>query len=181
MPSLHLLHPEVATPERFAPFGALIGAAPGAARATTFYNDSVQLWDIPGLVTDSDACISVARIHPRTPAVRWMERHFRHTQAFLPLNDEPFAMVLAPPNAANVPDPDSVRAFWFPRGQGVLLGIGTWHEFPFALAGSVDIAVFLRNETNQNLDVVENGEAVGGDLEKRDIQARLGLTFTIAT
>ena len=99
----------------------------------------------------------------------------------MPLNDEPFAMVVAPPNDGKVPDPESVRAFWFPRGQGVLLGIGTWHEFPFALSGPVDVAVFLRNETNQNLEVVETGEAMGGDLEKRDIEARLGLTFTIAS
>jgi ureidoglycolate lyase len=53
--------------------------------------------------------------------------------------------------------------------------IGTWHEFPFALNRPVDMIVILRNETNRDLDQLENDEAAGEDLEKRNIKARLGV------
>lgn len=69
------------------------------------------------MITDSDACKSVARIHPWQHRAAWMERHFRHIQVFMPLNDEPFALVVAPPNDRKVPDPESVRAFRLPRNQ----------------------------------------------------------------
>jgi ureidoglycolate lyase len=170
---------EVATATSFAPFGALVAADTRAGRGTSFYDDAVRLWDIPGMVTDADACVAVARIRKRPGIVRWMERHFLHTQIFMPLNGEPFAMVLAPPNDGNAPDPRTIRAFRFDGRQGVMLAVGTWHEFPFALAGDADIAVFLRSETNANLDVVEDGEAVGGDLEKRDIARRLGVRYIL--
>ncbi|WP_394728502.1 ureidoglycolate lyase [Altererythrobacter sp. GH1-8] len=168
-----------ATETNFAPFGRLIRPDESAGRGTKFYNDAVAVWDIPGMVTDADATISVARAHSRPMSVIWMERHFKHTQVFMPVNGEPFHLVVAPPNDKHVPDIDDVRAFTFDGKAGVMLNLGTWHEFPFAIDRAADIAVFLRRETNANLEAFENGEAIGGDLEKRNIQTRLGVEFVI--
>lgn len=169
----------VADETNFAPFGRLIRPDESAGRGTRFYDDAVSVWDIPGVVTDEEATISVARTRPRPMSVIWMERHFKHTQCFMPVNGAPFHLVVAPPNDANVPDIDQVRAFTFDGKAGVLLHLGTWHEFPFAIERDADIAVFLRRETNANLEAFENGEAIGGDLEKRNIQTRLGVEFVI--
>jgi ureidoglycolate lyase len=57
--------------------------------------------------------------------------------------------------------------------------IGTWHEFPFALDAPADMVIVLRNETNRNLDAIEDGEAVGEDLEKRSIARRFGVTLRV--
>ena len=57
--------------------------------------------------------------------------------------------------------------------------VGTWHEFPFALESTADMVVVLRNETNRNLDAIADGEAVGEDLEKRNIGKRFGLRLTV--
>lgn len=168
-----------ASEENFAPFGRLIRPDESAGRGTKFYDDAVAVWDISGMVTDEEATIAVARTHPRPKSVIWMERHFKHTQIFMPVNGEPFHLVVAPPNKANVPDLDAVRAFTFDGKSGVMLDLGTWHEFPFAIDRSADIAVILRRETNANLEAFENGEAIGGDLEKRNIQTRLGVEFVI--
>lgn len=174
------LEPVAASETNFAPYGKLIRPDESAGRGTKFYDDKVAVWDIPGMVTDDDATISVARTHPRPMSVIWMERHFKHTQVFMPVNGEPFHLVVAPPNESNVPDVGAVRAFTFDGKAGVMLDLGTWHEFPFALDRAADIAVFLRRETNANLEAFENGEAIGGDLEKRNIQTRLGVEFTIS-
>lgn len=174
------LTPVPATDESIAPYGRLIRAGEDTGRQTRFYNDAVSLWNVPDMVTDDDACVSVARIAPRPMSVIWMERHFKHTQIFMPLNGAPFHVVLAPPNEDNVPDAEAVQALSFDGSAGLMLHLGTWHEFPFAVDRDVDVAVFLRKETNANLDAFENGEAIGGDLEKRNVQTRLGVEFVIS-
>ena len=61
-----------------------------------------------------------------------------------------------------------------------MMHLGTWHEFPFALESAADMVVILRNETNRNLDAVADGEAVGEDLEKRNMKRRYGVTLRFA-
>ncbi len=175
-----LLEAQLATAESAAPFGRLIGAAAaGSGRGTRFYGDAIEFWDVPGFRSDEDTCLSVARVQPREPRVLWMERHFKHTQAFISLDGQSFVVVVAPPNQSNAPDPAAVRALQVPAGCGLQLHIGTWHEFPFAIAKPLDLLVILRNETNRNLEVIEDGEAVGEDLEKRSIERRLGVSFVV--
>jgi ureidoglycolate lyase len=173
------LEPVLADNSNIRPFGRLIQPDKSPGRQTSFYDDAVDIWDIPGMVTDHEACIAVARVRPRPKSVIWLERHFRHTQIFMPLNGAAFEMVLAPPNNEPLPDPEAVMAFRFDGTAGILLDIGTWHEFPFAAEEVAEIGVFLREETNSNLEAIENGEATGGDLEKRNVQVRLGIEFVI--
>ena len=173
------LEPIPATDETISPYGRLIRADEASGRHTKFYDDAVTVWDVPGMVTDEQSSIAMTRVSPRPMSVTWLERHFKHTQVFMPLNGAPFHIVMAPPGGDMVPDPDTVQALSFDGSAGLMLHIGTWHEFPFAIDRDVDIAVFLREETNANLDAFENGEAIGGDLEKRNIQTRLGIEFAI--
>ncbi len=175
---LRRLEVEPATAAALAPYGALVGAdASRPGRDGGFYGEKVQLWSPGTLVNDADATLSVARIHPRAPEVIWMERHFKHTQTFIPLGGAPFIAVLGAPTAGPQPDPATVRAFRFDGSSGIMLHIGTWHEFPFAVRGYADVVVLLRRETMSNLEVRENDEAIGGDLEKRNLEARLGFAF----
>lgn len=169
---------ENADAQLIAPYGRLIAAdAARAPRTSAFYGAKVELWSQEGYSTDADSCLSVARVHPRPNEVIWMERHFKHTQTFVSLGSRPFVMVLGAPTADGAPDPTNVRALLFDGTAGFMLHIGTWHEFPFAVDASSDMLVILRNETNRDLEVRENDEALGGDLEKRNLRARLGFGF----
>jgi ureidoglycolate lyase len=171
---------EDATAGSVAPFGELLGVGRGRPSVQTrFYEDAVELVEKAPFVSDADTCLSIARVRPRPLQVIWMERHFKHTQVFLPLNREPYIVVVAPPGEAALPDLDRVRAFRFAGDCGFMMHIGTWHEFPFALEAPADMVVVLRNETNRNLDAVADGEAVGEDLEKRSIVRRFGVTLRI--
>lgn len=172
------LEVETATPANVAPYGVLFGAqGDSAPRHSAFYGDAVELWTPGQFQSDADTCLSLARVHPRGNEVIWMERHFKHTQTFIPLGGAPFIVVLGTPTRGNTPDPATVRALRFDGHAGFMMHIGTWHEFPFAVNESADMIVVLRNETNRDLEVRENDEAIGGDLEKRNMRARLGLTF----
>jgi ureidoglycolate lyase len=171
---------EDATPEAIAPYGALIGAGLGAGRGTGFYDDAVMLYDTPRFASDADTCLSVARVSRRAGEVRFLERHFKHTQAFLPLNGAPYAVVVAPPTpSCDVPELAAVRAFRFRGDRGFMMHVGTWHEFPFALVDPVDLVIVLRNETNRDLQAVANGEAAGEDLQKRNVEQRFGAVLRV--
>jgi ureidoglycolate lyase len=109
----------------------------------------------------------------------WLERHFLHTQAFIPLGGKPFAMILAPPSEGDLPDLDRAAAFVFAGDQGLAMHVGTWHEFPLAIEDGTDIVVLLRRQTVQDLARREGNEASGPDLEKRDLEARFGLRLAV--
>lgn len=110
-----------------------------------------------------------------------MERHPKHTQAFISLNSRPFVAVFAPPSETELPDIDKVEAFLFDGQSGFVMKKNTWHEFPFALFDNTHLVVVLRREATNGLttDNVFKNEAVGPDLVKRDIEARFGLRFHI--
>ena len=123
--------------------------------------------------------LSLASVTPRPGRVHYMERHFLHTQTFIPLRGKPFVLVMAPPGDRDLPDLDLVRAFYFDGSAGFLMHIGTWHEFPFALQADTDLVVILSAQTTLDLkNRSEDGsEASGPDLQKLDIAARTGVVL----
>ncbi|MET0364557.1 MAG: ureidoglycolate lyase [Sphingobium sp.] len=172
---------ERATAEALAAFGALIGGPPDeSARLSNFYDQAVMVQKSP-FQSALPVEISVCTIEPRALRVRWMERHFQHTQAFLPLGGKPFVMVLAPPTEDDLPDPDAVRAFLFDGSAGFLLHIGVWHEFPFAVEPNTQVAVLLTKEATQGLsrDNMVGTEGYSADLEKKDMAIRLGMEWEV--
>jgi ureidoglycolate lyase len=111
--------------------------------------------------------------------VRWMERHFKHTQGFISLNHKPFVVVLAPPNDDNTPDLDKVEAFRFDGTTAFFMKVGTWHEFPFTLQDDTNVIGVLRQEPTDGLvkDNVIQDEASSPDLDRKDLQHRFNVTL----
>jgi ureidoglycolate lyase len=175
--SFRTLKVEPVTRESFAPYGKLVGAGEGTLRTSDFYGHKVELWSPGQFVSDDQTTLSAARIYQRPLEVIWMERHFKHTQSFIPVGGRPFVAVLGAPTSTPHPDPETVRAFYFDGSAGAMLHLGVWHEFPFAVTASADVIVVLRKETQQNLEQKENNEAIGDDLEKRNLKMRLGFGF----
>jgi len=162
----------LATPESVAGFGQLLGRSAGTGTPSRFLEDAVELRKPVQFISDDTTVLSLATVQPRELTVRWIERHHRHTQTFIPLGGRPFVLALARPTAGDVPRPEDVHAFLFDGTAGFTMSIGTWHEFPFALAPDTDIVVILRSETNADLRNVRDGEAEGADLDKRDLTRR---------
>jgi ureidoglycolate lyase len=169
---------EPATPESIAPFGEIVGGAGTPVIPSSAFYSEVQSYR-PLFVSDEEAEMSLCTVKRRPLQVRYMERHFKHTQVFLPLAGRPFVAVLAPPTETDMPDIDQARAFLFDGTAGLSMHIGTWHEFPFALFDDTQIVVLLRREATRGLqkENIVNGEGVSGDLDKKDIVRRLGLTL----
>lgn len=172
-----------ATAEALAPYGVLLGPErPRSQHIGDFYRGAVAVHEPVAFVSDDDTCLSLTTVQPRPLEIEYLERHFKHTQTFIPLAGKPFVAVLGTPGDDEMPDLDRLEAFRFDGSSAFCMHIGTWHEFPFALEANTQLLVILRNETTRNLaaDNVVDGEAHGGDLDKKNLIKRSGSRIRVA-
>lgn len=169
--AIHRLVPAPAEPDALAEFGWAIASVPSIpARPLNFYPGVLRM-PAP-FVSDDQTELTLVRLARRPFEVVYLERHFRHTQVFLPLGGRPYVLVLASPRFDDLPPPAALRAFRFAGDCGFCLRLGCWHEFPFAIEDDSDMVVVLRRETYKDLQRVENDEAAGADLDKRNFRRR---------
>jgi len=165
-----------ATPENVQPFGQLIGddvANPGLG--IPFYQGRVLEGQNIDFQYTGRAVIRTAKILPGYPPVLWLERHMRMTQLFVGLGQEPFIMVMAPPNHPKAaPDLDKVQALRFPAGHGLLLHLGTWHDFPIACERPVVVLTANSEEVVEALASMKDAHEMNqGDVFKISLPQRL--------
>ncbi|MCW8832610.1 MAG: ureidoglycolate lyase, partial [Colwellia sp.] len=84
--------------------------------------------------------------------INMMERHPLGSQAFMPLGQNPYLIVVAPAGAFN---PDNIEVFIANSTQGVNYHKGTWHHFCLALGSESDFLVIDRGGEGDNCDVLE--------------------------
>jgi len=172
-----------ATPENFAPFGTILGAGPspkasadsGAQRyaALRVSNPSANF------TSDDDTCMIVISYNPRAFECEFMERHYKHTQVFIPLGGKPLVGFFAPPNDSEEPDLDKVVALRFDGSAGFVMHKGTWHEQPFPIEPETNAICVLRKETVRELKPVPGSrECHGQDIDKLDLKERHNMIFT---
>jgi len=86
---------------------------------------------------------------PLPITIRMMERHPKSSQAFYPLGDEPYLVVVAPPGQL---DPAKIEVFVASASQGVNYHRGTWHHYSLATGGVSDFLVIDRIADDENCD-----------------------------
>ena len=77
-----------------------------------------------------------------------MERHPLGSQAFYPLHERPFPVVVAPPDTT--PDPEDIRIFMTNGRQGVNFHPGVWHHYQLTLEQDSDYIVIDRGGAGEN-------------------------------
>jgi len=173
---------KAATPESVAPYGQILGPNDSVKPLPIdFYGGALTVRRVVDFIFDEQNEMPLVTVNRRPMEVRWMERHFKHTQTFIPLSGCPFVVVMAPPNDQELPDLDQVEALLFDGSGGFTMKIGTWHEFPFPLNDGSNLIVILRREATEGLmkDNVVQDEALSPDLDKKDLQARKKLIYEI--
>jgi len=95
--------------------------------------------------------INLFRAQPRALPIEidMMERHPLGSQAFLPLTQVSYVVVVAPRGAF---DPAQMRAFWTEGWQGVNYAKGVWHHPLIALERVSDFVVLDRGGAESNCD-----------------------------
>jgi ureidoglycolate lyase len=179
---VRVLKVKPATAAALKPYGEVLGYDPAVPpMQIDFYDGKAKVRRVVNFVSDGQTEMPVVTLQRRPLEVRWMERHFKHTQAFISLGSKPFIGVFAPPNNKETPDLDKVEAFLFDGNAGFVMHVGTWHEFPFAMLDDTNLVVILRKEATDGLirDHVVQDEAHGPDLDKKDLLARFHTTFKL--
>jgi ureidoglycolate lyase len=145
---MRLIHPEPLTAKAFAPFGDVLEAT-GDFRLINAglcqrYHDRAALDFGP----EGRAGISIFNAEPRAlPYVfDLIERHPDGSQAFIPMTQHPFLIIVAP-------DPQAQpRAFLTNGAQGINLYRGTWHGVLTPLHDPGIFAVIDRIGDTPNLE-----------------------------
>lgn len=142
------------TPEAFAPFGDVIDTRtadyfPINAGRTRRYHDLAR---VETLGEEAHTLISIFVSQPvDTPlTLDFLERHPQGSQAFMPLHEERFLVVVAPPG--DEIDPGAVCAFVTDGRQGVNYRAGTWHAIQSVLDREGEFLVVDRGGKGNNCD-----------------------------
>ncbi|MPW17211.1 ureidoglycolate lyase [Paraburkholderia sp. CNPSo 3157] len=144
---------EPLTREAFAPFGDLIELE-GAKQIPINLGTTIRYHDLAKVdVADQDGrtLVNLFRGQPRVLPfeVKMLERHPLGSQAFIPLNDKPYLVVVAP---AGLLDESKIRAFVTSGWQGVNYAKAVWHHPLIALGEVSDFIVVDRGGEGLNLN-----------------------------
>ncbi|WP_017429689.1 ureidoglycolate lyase [Vreelandella jeotgali] len=145
---------EPLTADAFAPFGDVIDVRTSDSFAinsglTQRHHDLAR---VETLGDNAHPLISIFVSQPiSTPLeLAFLERHPQGSQAFMPLHEERFIVVVAPPG--DTINPDDVRAFVTDGRQGVNYGVGVWHAIQSVLEREGEFLVVDRGGDGNNCD-----------------------------
>ncbi|MGB0937891.1 MAG: ureidoglycolate lyase [Colwellia sp.] len=157
-----IIKPKALTAEAFAAFGDVIEVSPNENNFpindgfTQRYHDLAKV-DVSDSDEEGDAGHTLINIFRSTPlaqpiAIEMMERHPLGSQAFIPMGDNPYLVVVAPPGDFNF---EQIEVFIAKASQGVNYHKGTWHHFCLALRSESDFLVVDRGGKGHNCDVLK--------------------------
>jgi len=141
------------TSTAFAPFGEVIEME-GAHNFPINAGKCTRYHDLANVETTGDKArpmISLLRgePYPLPLELTMVERHPLGSQAFIPLSEYPFLVVVAEETAAGPGEP---LAFRTSPGQGVNINRNVWHGILTPLDGVSDFAVIDRGGEGVNLE-----------------------------
>jgi len=158
---MRTLRPEPLSAAAFAPFGDVVELA-GARQIPINEGTTIRFHDLAGvdvLAEGGRTLINLFRAQPREEPVllSLMERHPLGSQAFLPLSEAPYLVVVAQDEGGR---PGELRAFVTNGWQGVNYARNVWHHPLLALGAVRDFIVIDRGGAGANLEECRLDEGV---------------------
>ena len=160
---MRILRPVPLTREGFKPFGDVIEMEGSAHYTinqgfTERFND-LCLVDVAAEGGTTNVSLFLGQPRPAPIAIKLMERHPLGSQAFLPLQDRPWLVLVA----EDVHDHSSYRAFTATGQQGVNYARNVWHHPLLVLDADSRFLIIDRKGPGNNLDEVclGDGEVFG--------------------
>jgi ureidoglycolate lyase len=140
----------------FRAFGDVI-EVPGSGGRTANDGTAVRYDDVAALELTADGGRPALDLFRAKPAplpleCRTLERHPLSSQAFVPVGEHRFLVVVAPAGG-DQPDAARTRAFVTDGRQGVNYRPGVWHHPVLALDGETDFVVLGRADDGRDCDV----------------------------
>jgi ureidoglycolate lyase len=145
---------EKLTSAAFEPFGEVIEKKPESLLNIN-YGMTSKFPDLFTVDTDHEDGRPAIHLYECEPVslpltIEIMERHPLGSQAFIPLHDRPFLVVVAP--VGDPPEPSQVRGFISNGHQGINYHKGVWHHYQISLGLRSDYLVLDREGPGGNFD-----------------------------
>ncbi len=155
------LSPEPVTKDNFSQFGNVIESG-GAERivineGTTERFHALAMLDVADQQGVGILSIFRATARPMPVKIAMMERHPHGSQAFFPLTNKRWLIVVS---AAETPAPDNLKAFWARGNQGVQYAKNIWHHPLLIIEPCQDFLVADRAGPGDNLEEIWFGDSV---------------------
>ena len=153
----NILTPQPLTAEAFTAFGDVIEAKDKTKIITINDGYTQRFHDLAQVdvsKNDGRAIINIFRSTPLAQpiAINMMERHPLSSQAFIPLSDRSYLVVVAPKGDFNI---NALKVFLASAEQGVNYHAGTWHHYCLALHQESDFLVVDRGGEGDNCDILQ--------------------------
>ena len=145
------IQPQQLTREAFAPFGDVIEIEGSEQfEINSGYTTRVHdLIDIQLGGQNARAQFSFFLGRPRPLEIKMLEKHPLGSQAFYPIEDKRWLVVVA-----SAPEPESICAFWATGKQGVNYHRNVWHH-PLLVIEPQQFVIIDRGGDGHNCDEVE--------------------------
>lgn len=144
---------ESLTPEAFAPFGDVL-QTDGESAQLINQGRTQKFADLARVILGEEGRAQVSIYRSSAIAlpfnIEMMERHPLASQAFYPLHDRPFPVIVA--KADSLPGEHSIQAFLTNGRQGINLHPGVWHHYQLSLEQESDYIVIDRGGSAKNCD-----------------------------
>lgn len=149
--------PEPLTEKSFAPFGQVI--EPNQTKSFMINEGTTERHHALSKVEldEGSAILSIfrGRSRPWPLELKLVERHPLGSQAFVPLQAEPWLVVVA-----SEPAPEAARCFLAQGNQGVQYAKGIWHHPLLPLISKQDFLIVDREGPGKNLEEVHWDQGV---------------------
>ncbi len=159
------LHPAALTKAGFAPFGDVLEVAGADTRiineGTTKRFHALATLDVADQNGVPGLSVFRATARPAPIKIAMMERHPIGSQAFFPLSDFPWLVVVC---AAAIPSPATLQAFLASGNQGIQYAKNVWHHPLLIVEKEQDFLVADRLGNGDNLEEVWFEEGVYSEL-----------------
>jgi len=155
--SAKILTPKRLTKDAFSAFGDVIEASSDVKNFSINDGFTQRYHDLAKVDVKDEDGFPIVNIFRSTPlaqpiTIKMMERHPLGSQAFIPMGDNPYLVVVAPAGEFDV---NNIEVFLADSNQGVNYHKGTWHHYCLALGGESDFLVIDRGGEGENCDVLE--------------------------
>ncbi len=155
--NVKILSPKPLTQAAFSQFGDVIEASEQAKNFAINDGFTQRYHDLAKVDVNDNQGHTLINIFRSTPlaqpiAIEMMERHPHGSQAFVPMNENPYLVVVAPAGEFDI---SKIEVFLAAANQGVNYHKGTWHHFCLALRSESDFLVIDRGGKGDNCDVLK--------------------------
>lgn len=154
--NLKALNAKPLTQAAFAPFGDVIEVSDDNNHFPINHGYTTRHHQLASVEVSGDGAQGIISIFRSTPLalpikISMMERHPLGSQAFMPMSQQPYLVVVAPKGELDL---SKVEVFLAQSHQGVNYHTGTWHHFCLALNEVSDFLVVDRQGAGNNCDEV---------------------------